>query len=171
MQHAGHPHVMHIDEFAGRLGRKVDARLRLADNGVGIRRLDRHVVGEFEPDGFIGDQFAIADAAIVVAADQAVFDREVLHRQFQPLRGARQQELPRLRGGLAQRDRGDLNGLAGDGRTLIGNARGIAQHHDDARKGHVELFGDDLPKRGPNPGSKIDMAIEGGDRTVGRDLV
>ena len=74
--------------------------------------------------------------------------------------------MPRLRGRLAQRDRGDLDGFAGDGRALIGNARGVAQHHDDARKGHVEFFGDDLSERGANAGSKIDMAVEGRDVAI-----
>ena len=78
--------------------------------------------------------------------------------------------MPRLRRRLAQRHRGDLDGLAGDGRALIGHARGIAEHHDDARKGHVEFFGDDLPERGADAGAEIDMAVEGGDRAVGGDL-
>ena len=88
----------------------------------------------------------------------------------QPLRGARHQKMPRLRGRLAQRHRRDLDGLAGDGRALVGNKRGIAEHDDDARKGHVEFFGDDLPERGADAGAEIDMAVEGGDRAVGGDL-
>ena len=41
VQHAGHAHVVDIDQFAGRLGRKIDARHRLPDDGVGIDGLDR----------------------------------------------------------------------------------------------------------------------------------
>ena len=93
-----------------------------------------------------------------------------LDRQLQLLRRARQQEMPRLRRRLAQRHRGDLDGFAGDGRALVGHARGIAEHHDDARKGHVEFFGDDLAERGADAGAEIDMAVEGGDRAVGGDL-
>ena len=70
---------------------------------------------------------------------------------------------------LRKRDGRDLDGFAGDGRALIGDARGIAEHDDDARKGHVEFLGDDLSERGANAGAEIDMAVEGGDRTVGRD--
>ena len=76
MQHAGHAHVVDIDEFAGRLRRQIDARHRLPDDAVGIDGLDRDIVGEFEADGLVADQFAIADAAVIFAADQAVFDRE-----------------------------------------------------------------------------------------------
>ena len=75
-----------------------------------------------------------------------------------------------LGGRLSKRDRRDLNGLARDGRTLVGDARGVAEHDDDARKGHVEFFGDDLRERRPNTSSKVDVAIEGRDRSVGRDL-
>ena len=81
MQHAGHAHVMHIDEFAGGLGRKIDARHRLPDDGVGIDGLYRHVLGKLKPDGVARDQLAIADAAVVAAADQAVLDRQVAYRQ------------------------------------------------------------------------------------------
>ena len=160
VQHAGHAHVVNIDQFAGRLGRQVDARHRLPDDAVGADGLDRNVVGEFEADGLAGDQFAVGDAAIVPAADQAVLDDEILDRQLQPLRGARDQEVPRLCRRLAQRHRRDLDGLAGDGRALIGNERGIAEHDDDAGKGHVEFFGDDLPERGANAGAEIDMAVD-----------
>ena len=61
---------------------------------------------------------------------------------------------------LAQGYRRDLDRLAGDGRALVGDVRGIAEHDDDARKGHVELFSDDLPKRGANAGSEVDVAVE-----------
>ena len=72
-----------IDEFAGRLGRKIDARHRLPDDAVGIDGLDLDVVGEFQADGLVADQFAVADAA-VMSADQAVLDREVVEREFKP---------------------------------------------------------------------------------------
>ena len=50
MQHAGHAHVVHIDQFAGRLCRQIDARHRLSDDGVGADSLHRDIVGQFEPD-------------------------------------------------------------------------------------------------------------------------
>ena len=137
---------------------------------IGVDRLDLDLVGKFEADGLAADQFAIADAAVVASADQAILDGEVLHGKFKPFGGARDQEMPRLRGGVAQGDGRDLDGFAGNGRALIGDARGIAQHDDDTRKGHVEFLGDDLSKRGANARSEIDMAVEGRDRTVGRYL-
>ena len=78
MQHAGHAYVVNINQFAGRLRRKIDAGHRLPDNGVGIDRLDGNVIGQFEADGLAGNQFAVADAAVVVSADQAVFHDKVL---------------------------------------------------------------------------------------------
>ena len=157
--HAGHAYVMNIDGFA---------------DLIVERKLDRNcgwhwnVVGQFKPDGLAGNQFTIADAAVVLPADQAVFDRKIFDGKLEPFRRARDQKMPRLRGGFAQGDRRDLDGFAGDGRALIGNARGIAQHDDDARKGHVEFFGDDLSERGANAGAEIDMTVERSDRTVGR---
>ena len=169
MQHAGHAHVVNVDQFAGRLRRQIDARHGLADDGVGVGGLDRNVIRQFKPDGFARDQFAIADAAIVLAADQAVFDDEILDRKLQPRRGTRDQKLPRLRRGLAQRHGGDLDRFAGDRRALIGDERCIAKHDDDARKGYVEFLRDDLPERGADAGAEIDMAVIGGDRSVGGD--
>ena len=86
VQHAGHAHVVHIDQFAGRLGRHVDARHRLPDDAVGADGFHRDVVGELEPDGLAGDQFAVADAAVIPAADQAVLDGEFLDRQARAVR-------------------------------------------------------------------------------------
>ena len=51
VQHAGHAHVMDVDQFAGGLGREVDARHRLSDDGVGADILHRDVIGQFKPDG------------------------------------------------------------------------------------------------------------------------
>ncbi len=166
VQHAGHAHVVHIDQFAGRFRRKVDARHRLPDDRVGIDRFDLNAISQFEADRLSRDQFAVADAAVIPAAHEPIFDGEFCHGQLKPFRGARHQEMPGLCRGVAQGHGGDLNGFAGDGRALIGNARGIAEHDDDARKGYVEFLGDDLSERGTNAGSEIDMTVEGRDRTV-----
>ena len=169
MQHAGHAHVVNVNQFAGRLRRQIDARHGLPDDGVGIGGLHGNIIGQFKLDGLARDQFAIADAAIILAADQAVFNDEILDRKFQPRRGTRDQKLPRLRRGLAQRHGGDLDRFARNRRALIGDERGIAEHDDDARKGHVEFLRDDLPERGADAGAEIDMAVIGGDRSVGGD--
>ncbi len=166
MQHAGYAHVVNIDELAGRLCRQIDARLRLPDDAVGTDRLHRNFIRQLEPDGLAGNQLAIADAAVILAADQAVFDGKLFDGKLQPLGRARGQKLPRLCRGVAQGDRRDLDGLAGDGRALVWNARGVAQYDNDTRKGHVEFFGDDLSERGANAGPKVDMTIESGDRAV-----
>ncbi len=169
VQHARYAQVVNVDQLAGCLRRQIDARDGLPDDGVGAGGLDRNVVGEFKPDGFARYQFAIADAAIVPSADQAVFDGELFNRNLQPLRGARGQKLSRLRCRLAQRYGGDLDRLAGNRRALIGHQRRIAQHDDDSRKGHVEFLGDDLAECGADAGAEIDMPVIGGDRSVGGD--
>src|SRR5207248_471002 len=71
MQHARHAYVVNIDQLAGRFRRNVDARHRLSDDRVTADRLHRDVVDKFKADGLVRDQLAIADAAIILAADQA----------------------------------------------------------------------------------------------------
>src|SRR5439155_18835747 len=76
--HAGHAHVMNIDGFAGRLRREINARYRMPDDGVGVNRFHQNVVGQFKPDGLADNQFTIADAAVVLPADEAVYDRSII---------------------------------------------------------------------------------------------
>ena len=121
MEHAGYAYVVNVNQFAGGLRRKVGARHRLADDGVGIDGFYRNIISQFQADVLAGDQFAVADAAVIASADQAVFYREVLQRHFESFGGPRDQELPRLCRRVAQGDRCYLDGLAGDGRTLIGS--------------------------------------------------
>ena len=62
-------------------------------------------------------------------------DDALRHRQRfrgQPRRGHGEQRAPRLGRRLAQRQGGDLDRLAGDGRPLVGRARGVAEHHRTA---------------------------------------
>jgi len=169
MEHPRNAQIVNEHQLAGRLGGNVDARHRLPDDRVGLGGLDLNRFVQLEPDDLIADQFTVADAA-VMAADQAIFDGQLGEGEFKPVSGACEEELPGLRGRLSKRNRRDLNGLARDGRTLVGADRGVAEHDDDARKGHVEFFGDDLSERGTDARSEVDMAIEGRDRSIGRDL-
>ncbi|MEY9369027.1 hypothetical protein ABIE83_003645 [Bradyrhizobium diazoefficiens] len=166
VQHARQADVVHEGQLARGLRRQIDPRHRLADDGVVADGLDGDVVGKLEPDRLAADQFAIADAAVVVPAHEAVFDLEVGLRQLQPLGCARDQEVARLRRGLAQGHGSDLDGFTGDRGALVRHDSGIAEHDDDARKGHVELLGDDLAERGADAGAEIDMTIVSGDRAV-----
>ena len=77
--------------------------------------------------------------------------------------------LPRLRRRDPQRPRGDLNGFAGDGRSLIGRIRRVAQNQFDGGEGEVELLGDDLRQRRADAGAEIDMAAKGDDAAFGGD--
>src|SRR6185436_9672308 len=143
VQHAGDAHVVDVHQFTGCLRWQIDAWHRLPDDGVGIGGLDGNIIRQFKLDALASNQLAIADASIILAADQAVLDDESFDRNFQPRRGTRDQKLPRLRCGFAQRHGGDLDRFAGDRRTLVGDQRCIAKHDDDARKGDVEFLGDD----------------------------
>src|SRR5579872_4957624 len=169
VQHAGNADVMDIDEFAGCLGAQIDARHGLPDDPVAVGGFDLNLLGKLESDDVVADQLAIADAA-VMAADQAILDRKLFERQFEPLGGACDEKMPRLRCRLAQGIGSDLDRFAGDRCALVRNARGISQHHDDAGKGYIEFLGDDLTERGANARAKIDMAVKSGDGAVRGDL-
>jgi hypothetical protein len=169
VQHAGHADVVHEGELAGRFRRQIDARHGVADDAVVAGRLDLDVIGKLEPDRLVADQLAIADAAIVMPANETVLDLEIGRRKLQPRGRAREQELPRLGRSLAQGNGGDLNRFARDRRALVWHGGGVAEHHDDAGKGHVEFLGDDLAERGANAGTEIDVPVIGVDRAVRRD--
>ena len=104
-------------------------------------------------------RLAVADTGVALAADPAILDRDFLDRQREPFGGALDQKWPLLRRCLAQRHGRDPDGFAGDGRSLVG-AREVAENHADAVEGHVEFFGNDLPQRGANAGSQIDVAVD-----------
>ena len=119
MQHAGHTNVVYINQLASGLCGQVDARHRLPDDAVSADILHRDVIGKFEADVFARQKFAIADAAVILAAHQPVFNRKLGDRQFQPLRRACDQKLPRLCGRVAQGDRRDLDRFARNRRALV----------------------------------------------------
>ncbi|MGY3365449.1 hypothetical protein ACVWZL_002574 [Bradyrhizobium sp. GM2.4] len=169
VQHAGYADVVHEGEPARGLGREVDAGHRLADNGVIADRLDGDVVGKLETNGLSADQLAIADAAIVVPAHESVFDPEIGGQQLQALGRTCDQEVSRLRGGFAQGNGGDLDGLARDRGALVRHRCGVAEHDDDAGKGHIQLLGHDLAQRRADAGAEIDMSVVGHDRAVRGD--
>src|SRR5512135_635425 len=61
-----------------------------------------------------------------------------------------------------------------DCRTASGVAfirckRGIAHHHLNAIKWHIQFFGHDLGQRRFDPCAQLDFAAEDGDRTIGLD--
>src|SRR5581483_6162582 len=75
VQHAGQADIVHEGQFARGFGGKIDARHRLADDGVVADGLDGDVILKLEANSLAADQLAIADAAIA-ASHEAVFDLE-----------------------------------------------------------------------------------------------
>ncbi len=167
MQHAGHPHVMHVDEFAGRLGRDIAPGHRNPDDAVIRGRLDGGLPIDAEPVALTRQEFAIAQMAVaIVDADGAVRHGQILGRCVQRLCRPRDQEAARGRGSQAEGDGGDLDRLARDGRALVRHAPGMAEHHRHLVERDVEFFRDDLPQGRADAGAKVDMAVEGGDGPV-----
>jgi hypothetical protein len=81
------------------------------------------------------DEAGVGDATSRVTphADDPIGNRKLLLRHVQVLRGARDEKAPRLGRGTPQRYRGDLDGIAGDGRALVRRLVGIAE--DDIHLG------------------------------------
>ncbi len=121
MQHAGHAHVVHIDELAGDLGRNVDAADRLADDVMLIDWLERGVGRKRQKDAAVAEQRVERNrrGRVAVPADAAVSDGQVRCNALQRLGGEHEQILSRLRGSDPQGLGRDLNSFAGNGRSLI----------------------------------------------------
>ena len=171
VQHAGNTHVVHINEPAGRLGRKVDAGQRRAHDPSLRGGLHGNVVGERETDARPPDQFAVGHTAIVVRLrpDDSVLDHEVGRRDAKGFRRPRDKEMARLRGGAPQRPRAQLDRLARNGRALVRRDGAVAEHHRDPHEGDVQLLGDDLRQRRSDACAEIDMAAEGRHLAGSRD--
>ena len=170
MQHARHTHIVNINQFAGRLGGEIDPRHGLPDDPIGVGGFYHDIVRKLEANDVVSDQLAIAQAAVVVGADQPIVDGQFAFGQLEPLGGETNQILPCLRRGLAQWHGGDLDGLAGDGRPLVRRTGRIAEHHDDARERDIEFVRDDLGECGTDAGAEIDVAVERSDDAIRRDL-
>ncbi len=168
VQHARHAHVVHEDGLAGRLGRDVDARHRLADHPVLVGRLERHVGREHQLDVTPGDQLRVGDAPGRIAGrtDHPGLDLQRIGRHAEPRGSLLEQPGPGLGGCIAQGRCVDLDRGAGDRRALVGRARRVAQHHLDAVEGHVELVGRDLGQRSADAGAEVDVAVQRGDAAV-----
>ena len=168
VQHAGHTHVVHEDQLAGGLGGDVDAWDRLADDAVVVGRFQRRLRVDLQLDVAVLQQLGVADAPLRLTAHAhgAVAHVELLDRRLQ-CRGCLLEQ-PCARGGrrLAQWHRMDLDRCAGDGRALVGGARGVAEHHVHAGERDIELLGGDLRQRRADAGAEVDVAVQCGDAAV-----
>ncbi|CAB3959809.1 hypothetical protein LMG7053_06022 [Achromobacter ruhlandii] len=165
--HAGHAHVVHEAQFAGGLGRNVDARDGAADHGVVAGRLEPHlgiIGGQLQPGVLALHQLTVVQGAFVArigGTHDAVAQAQRVRRHAPLSRGPRQQVLARLGGGAAQRGGRDLDAGAGDGGPLVGGGVGVAQHHFQSRHRHVQFLGHDLRQRGADAGAQVDVTVEG----------
>ncbi len=168
VQHAVDAHVVDEDRVAARLRRQVDARHRTADEAMVRDVLDRRRRIEDELDASAGDERPEADRAIAGDADAVAHD-DVVDRHVEHRRRAADEPRARLRGRAAQRRRVDLDRRARDRRALVRRERRVAHHERHGVHRDVELVGDDLRQRGPQPGAEIDMTVQRDDAIVVED--
>ena len=144
MQHVRQAHVMHIDQLARGFGGDIHPGRGLAHQSIVLHRLERCIPGNAQHMALVLDQAGERTLAAVGAFDNAVFHQQGIRLYTQLLCGPGQQKTPRFSGCVAQRDRRDLNGGAGDGCALIRCAIGIPQHHAHLLQCQIQLFGHDL---------------------------
>src|SRR5256885_14466773 len=61
VEHAGHPHVLHVPPLAGDLRRDVDARHRRANDGVLAGALERRGLVDLQVELAIPDELAVGE--------------------------------------------------------------------------------------------------------------
>ena len=165
VQHARHAHIVHIGQCAQHLGRNVHALHGLADV-VETAGAQRHFLVQRNIQVLALGQFAVADAAPALGHHRALGRGQCGHGLLQLLGSQAQQQLAHLRGGLAHGDGIHLDGVAGNGRALVGRAACVAQHHGDALELHIELIGHQLRQRGTDARAQIHVAVVGRDAAV-----
>ena len=171
MQHARQANIVHIGPAAGCLGWNIDTWPGGPDDPVGRNRLQRRFWIDDQLDIGASDKIAEGQACILACdrPDDPALNNEIFQRKLEPLGRPAQQIVFCRRRCTLQRFRGNLDGLAGDGRALVGHGGCAAQHHRHAFKWNVEFFCDDLGKRCADAGSQIHMTVERGDATVSMD--
>ena len=153
VQHAGHAHIVHKSQLASGLGRNVDARRAGADQTVIFRRLDGGVQVQGQLNVLAGEQLGIVEWFGIL-------------RRWGRWCRLGQQPSARLRRRRTQWQRMNLNRCAGDGRTLVRCARGVAQDHVDAVHANAEFFRHDLRQRRAQPCAQVDVTTQRSDAAV-----
>ncbi len=166
VQHSVEAQVVDEDEAAGGLAGDVDARHRSTDDAVVADRLLHDAAVEAELDATAVEQRAVGDAAAVARMHDAVADGQRVAVRAQRRGRAIDETGAGLRRRDPQRRRVDLDRRARDGGALIGRHRGVAHHHRDPRRRHVEFLGDDLRQRRAEAGAEVDVSVQRDDRAV-----
>ena len=173
MHHAGHAHVVHELETAGRQGGQIDARDGRAEHGPLACGLPLCVGVESQFELTSGHELAVANAArcIGAGANRAVDGGQLIRRQPQALRAEPHQR-------LACRGRGQRQiaivevgrrRLAARRRALVRRPRRVALHQPDACRRHRQLLGHQLHLRGGHPLAELALAGVGRDDAIGVD--
>ncbi len=163
MQHAGHAHIVDKDEAARRLGGHVHSRRRGADDTIVRGIFDGRIVRQREPDPLPADQLAVREATVVLDAgpDDAILHDERVRRDIENRGGPRNEEVSGLRRGAPERDRAELNALAGDRWALIRRNGSVAKDHRHPLESDIQFLRDDLRERRADARAEIDVSVEG----------
>ena len=170
VEHPVETHVGDVRRAAGHDVARLDTGPRSSEHAMLARRRERDVVGDLARERRVRREGGVREAARAVAdpavADRAVGDREPLARDAELFARAAQQLLARVGGRLPQcvavlRDR-----AAPERPAVEGHLRGVAHDHAHPLRVEPQLLRDDLREGGANALPELDLAREGGDRSV-----
>ena len=160
VQHAGHAHVVHVDQSAGGLCCDVGARHGLPDDAVVAGGFDRCRRIQLYVEAAAAQQLGVAGEAIACRADHPVRYAQLGRIHAKRLGRQRHQRRTGLGSGGTQRRGGHLQGGARDGGALVRTGADAAQHGPHPAHVKVQLLRHDLRQRGADPGAEVDMAVE-----------
>jgi hypothetical protein len=169
VQHAGQPHVLHVQVGPARLVRNVDARNVAADQRVAVDRLLRRGAGELDVERLVADERPVADrlGRVAVDRDHAFRHNQAPRLDAEPGRGERQQRLPGLGGGGAQLRPAAVDRRARGGGALVGRHVGVELHPAELAHVEIELFAGDLQEPGRVALAELALAEIDGRGVVG----
>ena len=166
MQHAGHAHIVDIDQICKHLGGDVHTRQALTDPLMLIRLFQFSVGLQGQIDRLVFEQGCPRQAAVWGTEDFTVLKLHLAWGQGPALGGLSDQPLAGLRRRSSQRRGMDLNRGAGNRGPLVGRHRGHTHQDMDFGRIGVKFFSHQLGQGGAQTGAQIHMAMQCGDAAV-----
>ena len=166
MQHAGHAHIVDIDQIRKHLGGDVHTRQALTHPLMVIRWCQLGVGLQGQIDRLVFEQGCPRQAAVWGTEDFTVLKLHLAWGQGPALGGLSDQPLAGLRRRSSQRRGMDLNRGAGNRGPLVGRHRGHTHQDMDFGRIGVKFFSHQLGQGGAQTGAQIHMAMQSGDAAV-----
>ena len=166
MQHAGHAHVVHINQIGEHLGRDVHARQALPHPLVLVWCFERRIALQVHFDDLVFQQLSPWQGGLLGVKQAPLFELHLGISHTPTLSGLVNQPKPGLGRCCTQWRSMHLDGCTGDGCALVGRHIGQAHHHLHLIRVGAQLLGHQLRQGGAQTGAQIDMTVQGRDAAV-----